>query len=49
MYVQDTGKGIDEKELMMIFDRFIRLTSLNKGADLDFLSVKSLLRSFADV
>ena len=34
VYVQDSGKGIDEKELMMIFDRFYKTDEFEQGSGL---------------
>lgn len=34
VYVKDTGKGIDEKELMMIFDRFYKTDEFEQGSGL---------------
>ena len=34
VYVQDSGKGIDEKELMMIFDRFYKSDEFEQGSGL---------------
>lgn len=34
VYVEDTGKGIDEKELMMIFDRFYKADIFEQGSGL---------------
>lgn len=34
IYVKDTGKGIDEKELMMIFDRFYKTDEFEQGSGL---------------
>lgn len=34
VYVEDSGKGIDEKELMMIFDRFYKADIFGQGSGL---------------
>ena len=34
VYVKDTGKGIDDKELMMIFDRFYKTDEFEQGSGL---------------
>lgn len=34
VYVEDTGKGIEEKELMMIFDRFYKTDEFGQGSGL---------------
>lgn len=34
VYVKDSGKGIDEKELMMIFDRFYKSDEFEQGSGL---------------
>ena len=34
IFVKDTGKGIDEKELMMIFDRFYKTDEFEQGSGL---------------
>lgn len=34
VYVKDTGKGIDKKELMMIFDRFYKTDEFGQGSGL---------------
>lgn len=34
IYVEDSGKGIDEKELMMIFDRFYKTDEFEQGSGL---------------
>ena len=49
IYVEDSGRGIEEKELMMIFERFYKSVNLNKVPDWDYLSVKSLLKDYPDV
>lgn len=41
VYVEDTGKGMDGKELMMIFDRFYKTDEFEQGSGLgSFLSVR---------
>ena len=42
VYVQDTGKGIDEKELMMIFDRFYKTDEFEQGSGLGLSIAKDL-------
>ena len=34
IYVEDSGKGIDEKELMMIFERFYKRSEFSQGVGL---------------
>lgn len=43
VYVQDTGKGIDEKELMMIFDRFYKTDEFEQGSGLGLSICKVII------
>lgn len=43
VYVQDTGKGMDEKELMMIFDRFYKADEFEQGSGLGLSICKVLI------
>lgn len=42
VYVEDTGKGIDEQELMMIFDRFYKTDEFEQGSGLG-LSISKVI------
>lgn len=42
IYVKDTGKGMDEKELMMIFDRFYKTDEFEQGSGLG-LSISKVI------
>lgn len=42
IYVKDTGKGIDEKELIMIFDRFYKTDEFGQGSGLG-LSISKVI------
>lgn len=42
IYVQDTGKGIDEQELIMIFDRFYKTNEFEQGSGLG-LSISKVI------
>ena len=43
VYVQDTGKGIDEKERMMIFDRFYKTDEFEQGSGLGLSICKVII------
>lgn len=43
VYVQDTGKGIDEKEFMMIFDRFYKTDEFEQGSGLGLSICKVII------
>lgn len=43
VYVEDTGKGIDEKELMMIFDRFYKTDEFEQGSGLGLSICKVII------
>lgn len=43
VYVKDTGKGIDEKELMMIFDRFYKTDEFEQGSGLGLSICKVII------
>lgn len=43
VYVQGTGKGIDEKELMMIFDRFYKTDEFEQGSGLGLSICKVII------
>ena len=43
IYVKDTGKGIDEKELMMIFDRFYKTDEFEQGSGLGLAISKVII------
>ena len=43
VYVQDTGKGIDEKDLMMIFDRFYKTDEFEQGSGLGLSICKVII------
>ena len=42
IYVKDTGKGIDKKELIMIFDRFYKTDEFGQGSGLG-LSISKVI------
>ena len=43
VYVKDTGRGIDEKELMMIFDRFYKADEFEQGSGLGLSICKVII------
>ena len=43
VYVEDTGKGIDEKEVMMIFDRFYKTDEFEQGSGLGLSICKVII------
>ena len=43
VYVKDTGKGIDEKELLMIFDRFYKINEFEQGSGLGLSICKVII------
>ena len=43
VYVKDTGKGIDEKELMLIFDRFYKTDEFEQGSGLGLSICKVII------
>ena len=43
VYVEDTGKGIDEKELAMIFDRFYKTDEFGQGSGLGLSISKGIV------
>lgn len=47
VYVKDTGKGIDDKELMMIFDRFYKTDEFEQGSGLGFSISKVIIERLA--
>lgn len=47
IYVKDTGKGIDEKELMMIFDRFYKTDEFEQGSGLGLSISKVIIERLA--
>lgn len=47
IYVKDTGKGIDEKELMMIFDRFYKTDEFEQGSGLGLSICKVIIERLA--
>ena len=47
VYVQDSGKGIDEKELMMIFDRFYKTDEFEQGSGLGLPICKVIIENLA--
>lgn len=47
VYVKDTGKGIDEKELMMIFDRFYKADEFEQGSGLGLSICKVIIERLA--
>lgn len=47
VYVKDTGKGIDDKELMMIFDRFYKTDEFEQGSGLGLSICKVIIERLA--
>lgn len=47
IYVKDTGKGIDEKELMLIFDRFYKTDEFEQGSGLGLSICKVIIERLA--
>lgn len=47
IYVKDTGKGMDEKELMMIFDRFYKTDEFEQGSGLGLSISKVIIERLA--
>ena len=47
VYVKDTGKGIDDKELMMIFDRFYKTDEFEQGSGLGLSICKAIIERLA--
>lgn len=47
VYVRDTGKGIDEKELMLIFDRFYKTDEFEQGSGLGLSICKVIIERLA--
>lgn len=47
VYVEDSGKGIDEKELMMIFDRFYKTDEFEQGSGLGLSICKVIIEKLA--
>ncbi|WP_294551877.1 ATP-binding protein [uncultured Bacteroides sp.] len=47
IYVKDTGKGIDDKELMMIFDRFYKTDEFEQGSGLGLSICKVIIERLA--
>ena len=47
VYVKDTGKGIDDKELMMIFDRFYKTDEFEQGSGLGLYISKVIIERLA--
>ncbi|HJA54788.1 MAG TPA: HAMP domain-containing histidine kinase [Candidatus Bacteroides intestinigallinarum] len=47
VYVKDTGKGIDDKELMMIFDRFYKTDEFEQGSGLGLSISKVIIERLA--
>ena len=47
VYVKDTGKGIDNKELMMIFDRFYKTDEFEQGSGLGLSICKVIIERLA--
>lgn len=43
VYVKDTGKGIDEKDLLMIFDRFYKIDEFEQGSGLGLSICKVII------
>lgn len=43
VYVEDTGKGIDEKDLIMIFDRFYKTDEFEQGSGLGLSICKVII------
>lgn len=44
---KDTGKGIDDKELMMIFDRFYKTDEFEQGSGLGLSICKVIIERLA--
>lgn len=47
VYVQDTGKGIDDKEILMIFDRFYKTDEFEQGSGLGLSISKVIIERLA--
>lgn len=47
IYVKDTGKGIDDKELLMIFDRFYKTDEFEQGSGLGLSISKVIIERLA--
>lgn len=47
IYVKDTGKGIDDKELMLIFDRFYKTDEFEQGSGLGLSICKVIIERLA--
>lgn len=47
VYVEDSGKGIDEKEQMMIFDRFYKTDEFEQGSGLGLSICKVIIEKLA--
>ena len=47
IYVKDTGKGIDEKDLIMIFDRFYKTNEFEQGSGLGLSICKVIVERLA--
>lgn len=47
VYVRDTGKGIDSKELIMIFDRFYKTDEFEQGSGLGLSICKVIIERLA--
>lgn len=47
IYVKDTGKGIDNKELIMIFDRFYKTDEFGQGSGLGLSISKMIIERLA--
>lgn len=47
VYVKDTGKGIDDKELLMIFDRFYKTDEFEQGSGLGLSISKVIIERLA--
>ncbi|WP_323674012.1 HAMP domain-containing sensor histidine kinase [Bacteroides sp. CG01] len=47
VYVKDTGRGIDEKELMMIFDRFYKADEFEQGSGLGLSICKVIIEKLS--
>lgn len=47
VYVKDTGKGIDEKEFMLIFDRFYKADEFEQGSGLGLSICKVIIERLA--
>ena len=45
--MKDTGKGIDDKELMMIFDRFYKTDEFEQGSGLGLSISKVIIERLA--